>query len=408
MIQPVCFTRGAAEAEVMLERHWRLRLSVLIGWTLIGLTFTLNYYLFSDHYVAIFRQPPSLREMLVWELPYWLLWAALSPLVLRLARRFPFERGRLASSAAVHLLACLLISVAHRAAYLLVGWLLHVAVYRQLASISTVYNFLIFFNLPTGFMCYGTILLAAYIMDYYRRYQEEELKISRLEAALAQAQLETTRAQLQALKMQLQPHFLFNTLNSISTLLDEDVEAADEMLARLGDFLRLTLENTGAQEVTLQEELEFLRCYLEIERVRFQDRLTVELAIEPETLDARVPNLILQPIVENAIRHGVVARRGDGRVEIRSTRDDGRLRLQVSDNGPGLHADGARAPRPSHGLGFALTRARLERLYESDQRLSLSDADGGGLSVTLEIPFKTSDADAESRAVAAAANGRLN
>ena len=391
----------------MFERHWRLRLSVLVGWTLIGLTFTLNYYLFSDHYVAIFRQPPTLREMLVWELPYWLLWAALSPLVLRLARRFPFERGRTLASSLVHLPACLLLSVAHRAVYLLVGWVLHVAVYRQLASISTVYNFLIFFNLPTGFMCYGTILLVAYILDYYRRHQEEELEISRLEAALAQAQLETTRAQLQALKMQLQPHFLFNTLNSISTLLDEDVDAADEMIARLGDFLRLTLENTGAQEVTLQEELEFLRCYLEIERVRFQDRLTVEMAIEPETLDARVPNLILQPIVENAIRHGVVARVGDGRVEIRSTRDDGRLRLQVSDNGPGLHADDGRAPRPSHGLGFALTRARLERLYESDQRFSLSDADGGGLRVTLEIPFTTSTADPEARAVAGT-DGRLN
>ena len=153
--------------------------------------------------------------------------------------------------------------------------------------------------------------------------------------------------------------------------------------------------------------MEFLRCYLEIERVRFQDRLTVEMAIEPETLDARVPNLILQPIVENAIRHGVVARVGDGRVEIRSTRDDGRLRLQVSDNGPGLHADDGRAPRPSHGLGFALTRARLERLYESDQRFSLSDADGGGLRVTLEIPFTTSTADPEARAVAGT-DGRLN
>jgi sensor histidine kinase YesM len=376
----------------MFERHWRLWLSVLVGWTLVGVTFTLNYYLFSDHYVRIFRQPPSLREMIVWELPYWLLWAALSPLVLRLARRFPFERGRLAKSSLAHLTACLLFSVAHRAAYLLVGWVLHVAVYRQLASLSTVYNFLIFFNLPTGFMCYGTILLVAYVLDYYRRHREEELKISRLEAALAQAQLEVTQAQLQALKMQLQPHFLFNTLNSISTLLDEDVEAADEMLARLGDFLRLTLENTGAQEVTLQEELEFLRCYLEIERVRFQDRLRVEMKIEPETLDARVPNLILQPIVENAIRHGVVARRGDGRIEIRSARDDGRLRLQVTDNGPGLHAGCGRAARPSHGLGFALTRARLERLYEAEQRFSLTDADEGGLRVTLEIPFHTSGA----------------
>src|SRR5947209_9429739 len=172
----------------MSGRHWRLWVSVLVGWTLVGVSFTLNYYLFSDHYVAIFRQPPSLREMLVWELPYWLLWAALSPLVLRLVRRFPFERGRLLTSSLLHLLACLLISVAHRAAYLLVGWVLHVAVYRQLASISTVYNFLILFNLPTGFMCYGTILLVAYILDYYRRSQEEELKNSRREAALAQAQ----------------------------------------------------------------------------------------------------------------------------------------------------------------------------------------------------------------------------
>jgi len=391
----------------MSERHWRLWISVLVGWTLVGVSFTLNYYLFSDHYVAIFRQPPSLREMLVWELPYWLLWAALSPLVLRLVRRFPFERGRLVKSSLVHLLACLLFSIAHRAAYLLVGWLLHVAVYRQLASISTVYNFLIFFNLPTGFMCYGTILLVGYVIGYYRRHQQEELKISRLEAALAQAQLEMTQAQLQALKMQLQPHFLFNTLNSISTLLDEDVEAADEMLARLGDFLRLTLENTGAQEVTLQEELEFLRCYLEIERVRFQDRLTVEMTIEPETLDARVPNLILQPIVENAIRHGVVARAGDGRVEIRSCRDDGRLRLQVTDNGPGLHAEGGRGASVSHGLGFALTRARLERLYESDQRFSLADADGGGLRVTLEIPFNTSNGVGQARAAEGAGQYRL-
>src|SRR5438045_1619031 len=371
----------------MLERHWRLRLSVLVGWTLIGLTFTLNYYLFSDHYVAIFRQPPTLREMLVWELPYWLLWAALSPLVLRLARRFPFERGRLASSSAVHLLACILISVAHRAAYLLVGWLLHVAVYRQLASISTVYNFLIFFNLPTGFMCYGTILLVAYILDYYRRHREEELEISRLEAALAQAQLETTRAQLQALKMQLQPHFLFNTLNSISTLLDEDVEAADEMLARLGDFLRMTLQNSGAQQVRLQEELEFLRCYLQIEQVRFQDRLTVSFAVAPDVLDALVPNLILQPLVENAIRHGIVAQAGPGCIEIRLSRLNGALVLQVQDNGPGLAATQDSSGKLRDGVGLSNTRARLEHLYGGAQRFEMADALEGGLQVTLEIPF---------------------
>lgn len=378
----------------MLKRHWVLWIVVLVGWTLIGLSFTWNYYFYADHYVAIFKQQPSLKEMLVWELPYWFLWAALSPLVFRITERFRLERGLLVSNSLVHLAACVLLSLVHRGLYLLICWVLHVAVYRRLASLSEVYNLFFFFNLPTGFMSYATILFVSYLIVYYRRNREEELTISRLEAELAQAQLEVTQAQLQSLKMQLQPHFLFNTLNSISTLLDEDVEAADEMLARLGDFLRLTLENSGAQEVTLQEELEFLRCYLEIERVRFHDRLAVTMEIEPETLEARVPNLILQPIVENAIRHGIVTRLGDGRIEIRSSRSNGHLILQVEDNGQGLHADGNAGNGSRQGLGFALTRARLERLYKKEQNFSLSDAPEGGLQVTLEIPFNTSNDNA--------------
>ena len=355
----------------------RLWVCVLLGWTLLGLSFTLNYYLFAGHYVAIFKQQPTLPEMLLWELPYWLLWALLTPLVFRLTRRFPLERGRLLRSSLVHLAACLGLALAHRAAYLMIGWMLHVAVYRRLASLAEVYQSNFFFNLPNGFMSYATILLVAYAIEHERRHREEELRISRLETDLAQAQLQT-------LKMQLQPHFLFNTLNSISALLEEDTESAEEMLARLGDFLRLTLESSGAQEVTLQEELELLRCYLEIERVRFQDRLDVALEVEPETLDARVPNLILQPLVENAIRHGIGTRRGQGQIEIRASRLDGRLRLEVRDNGPGLRPEG-RGGR--QGLGFALTRARLEGLYRGRHSFDLGDAPGGGLQVTLDIPF---------------------
>jgi LytS/YehU family sensor histidine kinase len=246
------------------------------------------------------------------------------------------------------------------------------------------------FNLPTGFMSYGTVLLIGYVIDYYRRHQDEELKISRLKTELAQAQLQVTQAQLQSLKMQLQPHFLFNTLNSISTLLDEDVDAADEMIARLGDFLRLTLDNSGAQEVTLQEELEFLRCYLAIEQVRFRDRLTVEMKIDPETLDALVPNLILQPIVENAIRHGVIACVGKGRVEIESSQQNGSLCLMVTDNGPGLQGNFGK-----RGLGFSLTKERLQRLYEAKQQLELHDVPEGGLRVVLEIPFSRSGVEEE-------------
>jgi two-component system, LytTR family, sensor kinase len=376
----------------MLRRYSTLWVLVLAVWMLIGLSFTLNYYFFAAHYVAIFREPPTIGQMLVWELPYWLLWAGLAPVVFLFTRRFPIDRERWFRNSLLHVVACVALTIAHRAIYLIVGWLLHVAAYRNLTSIPDLYSSDILFNLPTGFMSYGTIFLISYVIDYYRRHQEEEVKISRLKAELAEAKLQVTEAQLQALKMQLHPHFLFNTLNSISALLEEDPEAADQMLARLGDFLRMTLENSGAQQVTLQEELEFLRCYLEIERVRFHDRLTVNMLIEPATLEARVPNLILQPIVENAIRHGIVSRIAPGQLEISATLTGGALQLQVKDNGPGLgSAEGGRAI-VKEGLGLANTRARLAQMYGSAHKFEMADAPEGGLQVTLTIPFESSGA----------------
>jgi two-component system, LytTR family, sensor kinase len=382
--QSITIARAASK---MLRRYTTLWLLVLAVWMLIGLSFTLNYYFFAAHYVAIFKQPPTLFQMLVWELPYWLLWAGLAPAVFLFTRRFPIDRDRWLGNSLLHILACVVLSIAHRAIYLIIGWLLHVAAYRDLTSIPDLYSSDILFNLPTGFMSYGTIFLVSYVIDYYRRHQEEELKVSRLRTELAQAELQVTEAQLQALKMQLHPHFLFNTLNSISALLDEDAEAADQMLARLGDLLRLTLENSGAQQVTLQEELEFLRCYLEIEHVRFHDRLAINMHIDPETLDARVPNLILQPIVENAIKHGIVSRIAPGEIEIRADRDGEVLRLRVKDNGPGLNGSTGRI---REGLGLANTRARLQQMYGAAHRFELADADPSGLQVTVELPFETS------------------
>jgi len=373
----------------MLRRYTTLWVLVLAVWMLIGLSFTLNYFFFAAHYVAIFEHPPTLGQMLVWELPYWLLWAGLAPPIFLFTRRFPLDRERWLKNSFLHILACIVLSIAHRAIYLIIGWLLHVAAYQKLDTIPDLYSSDILFNLPTGFMSYGTIFLVSYVIDYYRRHQEEELKISRLKTELAQAQLQVTEAQLQALKMQLHPHFLFNTLNSISALLDEDVDAADQMLARLGDLLRLTLENSGAQQVTLQEELEFLRCYLEIERVRFHDRLAVNMFIDPETLDARVPNLILQPIVENAIRHGIVSRIAPGEIEIRANRSDGVLRLLVKDNGPGLQGGAAPTGRIKEGLGLANTRARLQQMYGASHQFEIANVPEGGLQVIIEMPFDT-------------------
>jgi two-component system, LytTR family, sensor kinase len=232
-----------------------------------------------------------------------------------------------------------------------------------------------------GAMIYWLILLISYAFDYQRRYREGEVRATRLEAQLAQAQL-------QALKMQLHPHFLFNTLHSISALVHKSPNAADKMIARLGDFLRQTLENAGAQEVSLQQELEFLKCYLEIERIRFEDRLTIQFDIDPQTLDARLPNLILQPIVENAIRHGIAPRTGPGRIEIEARRFNGTLHVQVTDNGQGLSPDSTNGTIVKEGVGLANTQARLKQLYGDDHRLDLANTAKGGLTVILEIPFK--------------------
>ncbi|HZB44051.1 MAG TPA: histidine kinase, partial [Pyrinomonadaceae bacterium] len=226
---------------------------------------------------------------------------------------------------------------------------------------------------------YGLVLVFAHASSYYRRYREGELRAVQLQAQLSQAQL-------QALKMQLHPHFLFNTLHSISALVHKDPEAADRMIARLGDFLRLTLENSGTQEVTLQKELEFLQCYLEIERIRFQDRLTTRMEIDSRSLDSRVPNLILQPIVENALRHGIAPRSTPGRIEISAKRNNGSVRIEVKDNGPGISAISATNGRFREGLGLTNTRARLEQLYGEAHRFELANDPHGGLTVTLEIP----------------------
>src|SRR5258707_13662669 len=185
----------------MLRRYSTLWVLVLAVWMLIGLSFTLNYYFFAEHYVTIFRQQPTIGQMLVWELPYWLLWAGLAPVVVLFTRRFPIDRERWFRNSLLHIGACVSLTVAHRANYLIIGWLLHPLTYQNLTSIPDLYSSDILFNLPTGFMSYGTIFLVSYVIDYYRRHQQEELKISRLKAGLAQAQMQVTEAQVQALKM---------------------------------------------------------------------------------------------------------------------------------------------------------------------------------------------------------------
>jgi LytS/YehU family sensor histidine kinase len=324
------------------------------------------------------EQPVSGLKILIAEMSFAYIWAALTPLTLWLARRFPLERANWLRGVGVHVLASFVIGFATRAFrdLMFIYYVLDMDMWMPLSRL--ILNVYFFFDY--GAMIYWLILLISYAMNYYRRAREGEVRASRLEAQLA-------LAQLQALKMQLHPHFLFNTLHSISALVHKNPDSAEKMIARLGDFLRLTLDNAGTQEVSLQQEIEFLKCYLEIERIRFRDRLYVNLKIDPQALNARLPNLILQPIVENAIKHGIAPRTDSGRIEIEAKRQDGYLHIMVTDNGPGLPMNGKTGGLVKQGVGLANTEARLQQLYGDYHRLDLMNTSKGGLTVILEIPF---------------------
>lgn len=232
------------------------------------------------------------------------------------------------------------------------------------------------------FLIYWVVLLAHLGWHYHNRLREREVETAQLQKELVEARLE-------ALRMQLNPHFLFNTLHAISALIHDSPAAADRVLARLSELLRLSLDQTKPQEVPLSEELAFLDRYLEIEKTRFAERLRVQMEISAEATQALVPYLILQPLVENAIRHGIEPRENVGLLKISASRVDGRLRLLVRDNGDGLTDKGSAAP--PQGIGLSNTRARLSHLYGENCRLELSPADGGGLEARIEIPYHTTN-----------------
>jgi two-component system LytT family sensor kinase len=297
-------------------------------------------------------------------------WAILTPAVLWLGARFAIRRSNAWVRVPLHLLLGIVFAVAHVQVFVR---LLPMIGYKATPRLATT---ILLASFHTDLLTYAAIVGIWHTVDYYRKYRDRELKATQLQARLAQAQL-------QVLKMQLQPHFLFNTLHAISALVHKDAEAADRMITRLSEFLRLTLDSAGVQEITVQGELESLDKYLEIEQVRFGDRLRVIRSVDPDTLDLLMPNLLLQPLVENAVRHSIAPRSSGGCVEIRARRENGRLLIEVIDDGPGFSASGVR-----EGVGLANTRARLEQLYGDRQSMELVTAPGGGFRVALSIPAR--------------------
>ena len=355
----------------LLTRRW-FRLALIWGvWTLVGLFFTSQIFVYS---VYMEKRPP-LGRVLFMQMSVCYLWALATPLVFWLARRFRIERQNWRSRIMFHAFGGLALVGTMSALH----FLIFMPYIGRTSEITAFRDFqYVFFNLDRQLCIYWLLLLLSHVVNYYNSYRKGRLQAAQLRTELVQSQLE-------ALKMQLHPHFLFNTLHSISALLTKDVDAARSMITRLGDFLRLTLENAGTQEVTLQQEMEFLNGYLEIERVRFQDRLTTLVNVDPLMLDVPVPNLILQPIVENAMRHAIATHADCGRIEITAMPRNGALHIEVRDNGPGLPVDHDTI-HLRKGVGLANTRARLERLYGADHLFELTNDPAGGLVVTLEIP----------------------
>jgi len=348
--------------------------------TFIGLAASCQLYLSSKKMGQAMNWSFALEHSLA----DWYLYGLLSLPALWLAERFHFERAHWPGQLVVHLLAGSAFSLVWMAGRALTEpWL------KQMNEAQVTFAESFSYALAATFFpnssIYWAIVGASHSLEYYRKYRERELRTAELEAGLAQARL-------QALQMQLNPHFLFNTLHSISSLMHKDVEAADRMISRFSDLLRLALENTDAHEVLLRDELDFLQTYLDIERTRFGERLSVRMDISPETLDARVPNLVLQPLVENAIQHGIEPHAKPGLIELRARREDGKLLLQVRDNGNGV-ADPAQL---AGGIGVSNTRARLEQLYGSAQQVEFRNGDGGGLLVNVTIPFRPAGKEAAS------------
>ncbi|HET9706997.1 MAG TPA: histidine kinase [Gemmatimonadales bacterium] len=235
-----------------------------------------------------------------------------------------------------------------------------------------------FMEFPMDVLGFMLIMGLVYLFDRYSESRDREVRVAQLETEL-------TRVRLSALEGQLRPHFLFNVLNTISSVMYEDVAAADTMLARLADLLRRTLRRPSGSEVPLAEEIETLELYLDIMRVRFAERLSVDVQVDDAVRGAAVPALVLQPLVENALRHGDPGPGAPARIAVRARRDDGSLLLEVEDNGPGLA--GTQAEAVGKGVGLANTARRLEQLYGNRQSLALCNLTGGGLRVAIELPF---------------------
>ena len=350
----------------LIKKYWKVACVIVGCWLFMALLFTPQTYLTN------LRSPTPLtwgRAFLA-TLLLFQVWSVLTPVLLWLGQRFPLERHKLWRNLGIHVLLSGPVALAHI-------WLLQIFTMllftwsRSYQSPVPLRALLVGLG-ATNIMVYWGIVAVSQAVNYFRKYQEREFRLA--------------QAQLQALRMQLHPHFLFNTLNAIAELVYSDPKAADRCILSVSELLRFSLESHRTQEVTLKEEIDFLDKYLEIQKMLMRDRLRVRLNVEPETLDASVPNMLLQPLVENAIKHGISPRPEGGNIEVYARRLDGKLYVEITDDGLGMNEQ-----QDGNGVGLVNTRERLKHLYGGAHTFNLSSFPGRGVTIRISLPFKERD-----------------
>ncbi len=360
------------------RKKWIL---ILCAWTIVGLLFTLQEIVLAKVHGGQVNWVFCAIELI-----YWIVWAAYTPLVIGVAKRFPLTGPRFGHHIAIHTITSLLMApLTSVTEYFLSSGLLRLlfrntdpGALRLLPTFTVSVLSMSF----TGVLTYWLVVGLYQSIHFYQAAMERQTIAAQLETQLSHAELEN-------LKSQLHPHFLFNSLHTIGVLMQEDVDAASHLLASLGDLLRMALERRE-NEITLQSELEFVGKYLEIEQTRFHDRLKVHMDVPPDLLAVYVPSLALQPLVENAIKHGISVDSAAGQLEITAELHNGRVRLCVRDDGPGP----APGSRLRFGVGLTNVQSRLKQLYGDESSLELTGGDGRGCEAIITIPLRSSLEDA--------------
>lgn len=365
--------------EKLIKKRWFLTVLLIISSVVFTLFATaLKMYTFNkaifipDYWPTYFH---ILEEVFIWIL--------LAFIIYKISVRLPFNEKQWKTSLFFNLIISFLIAALHCYLNNLVSVLItYIETGKAFSNLGGIFKTYYRYNI----LIYWIMLIFFLALDYYKKYQKREREALELELKTSKLESQLAKSQLRALKMQLQPHFLFNTLHTISGLINEDVYMAKKTIALLSDLLRISLDMTDRQEIRLKEELEFINKYLEIQKTRFKDRLNIEMSIQPETLDAAVPTLLLQPLTENAISHGISPHKKAGFLKIVSQKTDSSLILEIHDSGDGIKS--AAETNNSKGIGLSNTKKRLEQLYTGKYTFELNSSSLGGLEVSIKIPFK--------------------